>query len=119
MTASAKGRASRRKGISGELEAIKILQANGWPIAERTQRGVAQERGDVANGPRGTYIEIRRREKLSVPASVREVIAAAQPGELPLLVHRPSRCPWMVTLRLEDLLPHLLNDELTKDLLDE
>ena len=118
MSTPTKGRAARRKGINGELEAIKILQANGWPLAERTQRGVAQERGDVANGPRGTYIEIRRREKLSVPASVREVVAAAKPGELPLLIHRPSRCPWMVTLRLEDLLPHLLTDELTRDLLD-
>jgi len=101
--ASRRGRASRRKGKDAELEVVHIFRNNGYPYTERTQRGTAQ-RGDLAKGPKATLIEIRRRENLPVAASMREVIARAEPHELPLLVHRPSRCPWLVTLELTELL---------------
>ena len=100
-----RGRAARRKGKAGELEALKLLRVF-WPDAERREDGQDQDGGDVANGPEATYMEIRRRERLGVPAAMREVETKAG-DRLPVLVHRPSRCPWMATLPFEELLPLL------------
>lgn len=97
-----RGKASRAKGGAGEREAISIIREHGWPNAERTSTGRIQAAGDVGNGPQATYIEIRRREALSVPAAMREVMEKAGPTDLPVLVHRPSRCPWMMTIELSE-----------------
>lgn len=107
MSAERRGRAARRKGKTGELEVVRLLRNGGWPYAHRSSRGTAQ-RGDIEKGPAGTVMEVRRREKLPLPASMREVIGRCEPHELPLLVHRPSNCPWLVTMELDELLPLLL-----------
>jgi hypothetical protein len=106
MSAVEKGRAARRKGKAGELEAVRIIREHGWPRASRSSRGTAQK-GDVADGPAAAVIEIRRRESLSVPAAMREVMGRCEPHELPLLVHRRSNQPWLVTMELAELLPLL------------
>lgn len=98
----------RRKGAAGELEVVKILRAHGWGFAERTSRGVAQKgRCDIANGPAGCAIEVKRQERLSVPAALDQLSRDAGPHDIPILVHRPSRHAWMATIPLEELLPLL------------
>jgi hypothetical protein len=95
----------RRKGARGELEAIALIRDAGWPNARRTHDGRAQSgRGDVAGGPAGCHIEIKRVERLSVPKALSQLRADAGPLDLPILVHRPSRSPWMATLPLDELL---------------
>lgn len=98
----------RRKGAVAEREVITILHQHGWPAAERTSNGRAQHgRNDVANGPEGCAIEIKRQERLSVPAALDQLARDSDPLDTPVLVHRPSRHAWMATLPLEDLLPLL------------
>jgi hypothetical protein len=108
-SASAKGRSSRTKGKAAELEVVHILQRHGWPEAERTSRGRAQYGScDIRHGPRGVACEVKRQERLAVPAALDQLARNALPGEIPVLIHRPSRHQWMATLPLTDLLPLLV-----------
>lgn len=103
MTAS-----QRRKGKEGELEIVQILHRYGWGFAERTSNGRDQSaRGDIAHGPAGVHIEVKRQEKLSVPAAIDQAIRDANELDVPIVIHRPSRHPWYATLPLEELLPLL------------
>lgn len=97
----------RTKGAVAEREVIHILRDHGWPEARRTSDGREQStRGDVTNGPAGCHLEVKRQERLNVPAALTQ--AADDAGaEIPIVVHRPSRHPWMATLPLEELLPLL------------
>ncbi len=98
----------RTKGAVAEREVIHILHAHGWGFAERTSNGRAQHgRNDIAHGPEGCAIEVKRQEKLNVPAALDQLVRDSDPRDTPILVHRPSRHPWYATLPLEDLLPLL------------
>lgn len=98
----------RRKGKVAELEVVHIIRDEGWPAARRTSDGREQSaRGDLANGPEGVHIEIKRHERLNVPAAFDQVVADANPHDIPVLIHRPSRHEWMATLPLTELLPLL------------
>ena len=95
----------RRKGAVAEREVVALLKDHGWKDARRTSDGRDQQtRGDVAGGPPGVHVEVKRQERISVPACLRQTIADANPLDIPVLVHRPSRQGWMATLPLEDLL---------------
>lgn len=97
----------RRKGATAEREVVNLLHAHGFTHARRTSDGRAQHgRCDVVGVP-GCAIEVKRQERLSVPAALDQLERDADPLDMPLLVHRPSRHDWMVTLKLEDLLPLL------------
>lgn len=98
----------RRKGAEGEREVVRMLHAHGWGFAERTSNGRAQSgKNDVARGPAGCAIEIKRQEKLNVPKAFDQLKRDSDPRDIPVLVHRPSRHEWMATLPLEELLPLL------------
>ena len=91
----------RAKGKRGELEAIALIRWSGWPDAHRTSDGRGQSgRGDVAGGPAGCHIEIKRHERLNVPEALAQVRADCDRLDIPILVHRPSRSEWMATLPL-------------------
>jgi hypothetical protein len=95
----------RAKGAAAELEIVHILRDAGWANAERTHDGRAQRtRGDIRNGPPGCHFEVKRQERLNVPAALRQVESDANPLDLPVLVHRPSRQEWCATLPLDELL---------------
>jgi hypothetical protein len=69
---------------------------------------VAQKgQNDIANGPQRCAFEIKRRERLNVPAALDQLSRDANDLDIPVLVHRPSRHEWMATLPLDDLLPLL------------
>ena len=98
----------RTKGAAAEREIIQLLREHGWPNAERTSNGRIQlARGDIAHGPEGVHLEIKRHERLNVPLAFDQVRRDASPLDVPVLVHRPSRHDWMATLPLEELLPLL------------
>jgi hypothetical protein len=99
------GRSSRTKGKAGELEVVHLLRAHGWPNAHRTSDGRRQGQCDITDGPQACVMEVRRREAVNVPQGMREVTERSSLfAELPVLVHRPSRSPWLATLPFEDLL---------------
>lgn len=98
----------RTKGAAAEREVVQILHAHGWGFAERTSNGRAQAaRCDIAHGPAGCALEVKRHEKLNVPKALDQLARDASPLEIPILVHRPSRHEWMATLPLDELLPLL------------
>lgn len=102
------GLTSRSKGKNGELEIVHVLRAHGWPLAQRTHDGRVQaSRGDISGGPEGVHFEVKRHERLSVPAAFDQIRRDANPLDLPVLIHRPSRHDWMATLELLELLPLL------------
>lgn len=98
----------RLKGAVAEREVIQILRAHGWPNAERSSNGRAQiAKGDIIAGPAGCHIEVKRQERLSVPAALSQAMRDADRLDVPVVIHRPSRHVWMATLPLEELLPLL------------
>jgi hypothetical protein len=95
----------RTKGKTAELEMVHILHDAGWKDARRTSDGREQTaRGDIANGPPGCHIEVKRHERLNVPKALRQIESDANPLDIPVLVHRPSRQGWCATLPLGELL---------------
>lgn len=95
----------RAKGARGERQIVALLREHGWPNARRTHDGRDQAgRGDVANGPAGCHLEVKLVERLNVPKAVSQAINDAAPTDIPIVVHRPSRAPWMATLPFDELL---------------
>lgn len=105
-------RRERAKGARGERQIVTLLREHGWLRARRTHDGRDQAgRGDIAHGPAGCHIEVKLQERLNVPKAVAQAIQDAQPTDIPIVVHRPSRAPWMATLPLDELLPLLALQE--------
>lgn len=104
-TASAQGRASRDKGKRFERDIASFFKGYGI-TARRTAQfcGKTGQAGDVEGVP-GIHIECKAVEKLNLEAayqqSVRDAEAAGK-GEYPIVVHKKSRRPAMVTMALED-----------------
>jgi hypothetical protein len=95
----------RNKGIAGELEIVELLRANGWPRAHRNFDSGSAGGGDVARGPEGVVLEVKRhRGRLDLPAAWRQAVDAAGDHDLPVVAHRRDREPWLATLPLADLL---------------
>ena len=96
---------SQRKGARGEREWAGVLGALGFTTARRSAR--MYERGDVApdvsGGIPGTHCEVKRVERLNVPAAMDQATRDAGAVLVPYVAHRRNRGPWLVTLRAEDL----------------
>jgi hypothetical protein len=98
-------RTERAKGARGELEIAHILRAAGWPNAKRTSDGRAQtQRGDIADGPAGVHLEVRRRETLALWAWLAQAEREAREGDVPVVVFRRSHSRWYAAVPLDDLL---------------
>lgn len=98
------GRTSQRKGADAEREIVSILQARGYPA----QRGGSLSYGTAPDvyGLDGLHLEIKRHEKLNLHAAYQQSQLDArrfQDGK-PVVVHRRSREPWLITLALDDFL---------------
>jgi hypothetical protein len=96
---------SRRKGKTGELEAAEVLRTLfGWQTRRSQQYcGDNPDSADlrVEQTPQ-LFWEVKRVNRLNVPKTMR--VAASQCGRrTPVLMHRPDRCDWLLTIRLSDL----------------
>ncbi len=98
---------SKSKGTRGEHEIEKILQ----------ERGIRAYRNDqIFKGGKGNpdvfaelsgismHIEVKRCERLNVPAAMHQAEDDAAENMLPVVAHRRNREKWMITVRLDDLL---------------
>lgn len=97
-------RASRDKGARGELEVLGLLHAHGWPRATRNFASGARGNGDLAGGPAGVVFEVKRTERLDLPAAFRQAAADAGEDAVPVVAHRRNGSPWLATLPLAELL---------------
>lgn len=93
------GKASRNKGAGGEREIVLLLKARGYTDARRAaySGAMAHEKGDVVGLP-GHHVEVKRCEKLSLPAWTRQAESQAKPEETAIVVYRSSNEPWRVSL---------------------
>jgi Holliday junction resolvase len=98
------GRSSRNKGANAEREVANIIKERMGIHMHRTPlSGGMQWKGDIQGWP-GYHLEVKRCEKLSLPAWLRQTEADCPTGSVPLLVYRSSREPWRVVIQLDDLL---------------
>lgn len=105
---SRRGRASREKGKRGEREVAKIFRESGVPEARRTVQycGKTGDAADVTGVP-GLHIEVKHVEREAVRTwygqAARDAAAAGK-GNLPVVIHRKSHSPWLITMSLKDFI---------------
>lgn len=100
---------SKRKGNQAERELLRLLTGYGVEAHRNDQRYVGGKGNpDIAAtiGPVSVHIECKRVERLSLAAALRQAHRDAQ-SALPVLIHRRSREPWLVTVELTDILEAL------------
>lgn len=98
---------SKRKGNRAERELLQILQAHGLDARRNDQRyigGVDNPDISVRIGSLSVHAECKRVERLSLAAALRQAHRDANGHALPVVIHRRSREPWLVTVELADLL---------------
>lgn len=98
---------SKRKGNQAELELLHLLETYGVEAHRNDQRytgGV--DNPDIAARIAGTavHVEVKRQERLALPAALRQAKQDANGHALPVVVHRSNRQPWLVTVELDSLL---------------
>lgn len=96
------GKSAQRKGADGERELANYLKEQGFEV----RRGQVFNHESDMVGLKGIHPEVKRVEKLNVPAAVRQAITEAQIRQdgIPTLFHRRNREEWLVTMRLDDWL---------------
>lgn len=98
------GVASQRKGAAGERELAAVLTGYGYEI----KRGGSLSFGEVPDlvGLPGVHIEVKRVERLNVPAAMQQAVKDSQHfrDDMSALFHHRNHQPWLVTIRLEDFM---------------
>jgi len=94
---------SRQKGKRGELELANHLKAKGYDARRGVQYKGGPESPDVTGLP-GVHIEVKRTEALRLYEALDQSTRDRGQGEIPVVVHRKSRMPWVVILTLDDFL---------------
>lgn len=100
------GKSSQRKGRDGEREIVSILHDAGFTSARVGMAVSFGEEPDVVCSELPIHWEVKRCERLQLPAWVEQ----AERDEVrfrdgfPVVVFRQSRQPWRVCLRLSDFL---------------
>ena len=94
---------SRQKGARGEREAAKALREH---LGIEARRGVqfsgSEESPDVKTSLKGVHFEVKRTEKLSINKAMEQ--AESDCGEnVPAVLYRCNNKPWLVILKLADL----------------
>ena len=102
---------SKRKGKAGELEAAAELRR---VLGVEARRGVQYAGGpdspDVVGLP-GVHIEVKRTERLNIREAIEQAMRDAG-ADVPIVLHRQNRTPWLVTVALVALprLAHAVTD---------
>lgn len=91
---------SKQKGARGERELANKLKEFGFST-RRGQQYCGIEGSDVVGLP-NIHIECKRVESLNVLKAYEQSVRDSTESEIPVVIHRKDRCPWLVTLSLED-----------------
>ena len=102
---------SRQKGKRGELEVAAVLRDLGFPDARRSVQhsGRPAKAGDAGTpdllGVAGVHLEVKHRERYG-RAELQEWLERTTDdagNDVPLVIHRSNRIPWMATVWLVDI----------------
>ena len=103
------GKMSKRKGASGELEAAaKLNEILGTRFHRGRQYHGGPESPDLAGDVPGLHVEVKRTERLRLWEAVRQAQEDAGVDQVPVVMHRANRKPWVVIVEA-DLLIRLLD----------
>jgi len=99
------GRKSRGKGKRGELEAAKALgEALGINMRRSVQYSGRNSGEADLSGLEGISVEVKRSERFQVYDAMEQSSEAAEKtGDIPMVLHRRNRKPWIAIFYLEDL----------------
>lgn len=99
------GKFSKDKGKRGELDWSHFCNAHGYNVTRTAQnRGKTGAAGDCEGLP-FLHQEIKFVEKLNLRAAMEQSerdAKAENKGNIPIVAHKTSRKPWIVTLYAED-----------------
>lgn len=99
---------SRSKGKVGELELAHYLAAAGYPARRGQQFAGGTDSPDVVCPALGNFhIECKRTESLNLYAALSQSIRDAK-FKTPLVIHRKNSQDWVVIMKLDDFLNHVL-----------
>ena len=93
----------RDKGARGERELANILKSYGYDARRGQQFCGANGDADVVGLP-GIHIECKRTETLYLYKAFMQAVRDARDGEVPVVMHRRSKQPWLVIMSLEDFI---------------
>jgi hypothetical protein len=94
---------SRRKGVRGELEFIQDHLAPHWPAACRNLDQYGPQKQDCLNVA-GVHWQIKRTERLSLWAALRQAETEAAATDLPIVAFRRNRSAWYCALDADELI---------------
>ena len=92
---------SRAKGARGERELSKVLRGYGYDTRRGQQYSGANGDADVVGLP-NIHIECKWVEKLNLDKAMNQSIDDARDGEIPVVMHKKNRKPWLITMRLDE-----------------
>lgn len=104
---------SSRKGSRGELELLHLLEGQGLACHRNDQRYIGGKNNPdislIINGQR-YHVECKRKERLNLHEAYAQAVGDVSSDSVPVVIHRRSREPWMITLSLSDFLKGLKHE---------
>lgn len=94
---------SRAKGAEGEREWANVLKEHGYEARRGQQYKGGSDSPDVIGLP-GIHQEVKRVEAFRLYPSLEQSKRDAADAEIPIVVHRMNRKPWVVVMDAEDFL---------------
>lgn len=94
---------SRQKGKRSELMLAHILQEYGFDARRSQQYAGINNDADVVGVP-NLHIECKNVQRLNVRNAMAQSERDARDGEVPVVMHKMDRKPWLVTLNLDDFM---------------
>lgn len=93
---------SKAKGARGERLFRDLCREHGYTDARRGQQySGANGDADVV-GLDGIHAEVKFVEKLNLRDAMDQSVRDRRDGELPIVAHKTSRKPWLITMRADD-----------------
>ena len=97
---------SRKKGAVGELEFSKVLKSFGVEARRGQQFSGGGDSPDVVHNIPGIHFEVKRVERLDIPAWIEQAQNDAGPS-LPVVASRRNRGKWIAMIDMDDFLRFL------------
>lgn len=101
---------SKRKGNSGELELLHILEKYEVEAIRNDQMYIGGvDNPDISCKVQGVpiHVECKRVERLNITEAMKQAVRDANGKALPVVAHRKNRQPWLITVPLNDMIKAL------------
>ncbi len=93
---------SKQKGARGERLFRDLCREQGYTEVYRGQQYCGANGNADVEGLPGIHTEVKFVERLNLREAMEQSIADKREGEIPIVAHKTSRKPWLITMRAED-----------------